>query len=417
MTRRKRDIFLAVVFITGALHGLSCIRKLDEYYAPEVELLQPFPGETLDLSEAIFTWTSTGTARLYGFQIDDDPDFSSPGVDEEELTEPEYELSVPLEDGSYYWRVRAGDDTGWGAWCEPRDFILDANPFSLLSCTRLAGYCHGLLLNEDRMYAAMGEGGFQVVDVSDPGQPVLLGSCDTRSYAKRVAFLDPYAYVSDSSYGVAVIDVSEPDSPYYYGRIDTYQAEDVLQVDGILYVADSEQGLSIFSLEEPAFPDQLGSCDTDGNARGIHLEGSYVYIADGQMGLATVDVSQIEGILPISGWCDTPGYARDVTILGDVAYVADGYSGVAIIDVTDPSAPEYVDEFDTSGYTSRIARYGERLIVADRSGGLIVLDVVDDATLSTAGSIDFSYADGLAEGEGQIYVADKYSGLCVVLEE
>ena len=147
------------------------------------------------------------------------------------------------------------------------------------------------------------------------------------------------------------------------------------------------------------------------------MEGSYAFIADGQMGLVTVDISDPEGILPISGWCDTQGYAKDVTVSAGMAYVADGYSGVAVIDVSDPRSPEFVKEHDTSGYSSRITHYDNVLMVADRSGGLLIFDISNLNDPVPIGTIDFSYADGLAVADGTVFVADKYKGLCIITEE
>jgi len=68
---------------------------------------------TLDLD-----WEDVSGATMYQVQVDDDRSFSSPLVDAKVRTS-SYALGIQLADGTYYWRVRAQDQTGgWGDWSE-----------------------------------------------------------------------------------------------------------------------------------------------------------------------------------------------------------------------------------------------------------------------------------------------------------
>lgn len=59
-------------------------------------------------------------------------------------------------------------------------------------------------------YAACDTSGLQVIDVTDPTSPVLLGSADTPGEAGDVVVADGFAYVADKEYGISIIDVSVP---------------------------------------------------------------------------------------------------------------------------------------------------------------------------------------------------------------
>jgi hypothetical protein len=64
----------------------------------------------------------------------------------------------------------------------------------------------------------------------------------------------------------------------------------------------------------------------------------YAYMADGNSGLAVIDISDPTNPgTPV--YEDTTGNARDIYISGDYAYVADDTSGLAVIDISDPTNP------------------------------------------------------------------------------
>ena len=72
--------------------------------------------------------------------------------------------------------------------------------------------------------------------------------------------------------------------------------------------------------------------DTTGYAFGVYVSGDYAYVADGDSGLAVIDISDPTNPgTPV--YKDTTGDARGVFVSGDYAYVADGESGLAVIDI------------------------------------------------------------------------------------
>jgi thermitase len=63
-----------------------------------------------------FVWTEVPEATVYHIQIDDDIQFTSPYVENSNLTQTSYTPSVDLFDGTWYWRIRAGDGSDWSDW-------------------------------------------------------------------------------------------------------------------------------------------------------------------------------------------------------------------------------------------------------------------------------------------------------------
>ena len=71
------------------------------------------------------TWGTVSNADKYHMQLTKIPDFSSDVYDYWTTGGTSYG-AYELEDGTtYYWRVRAGNECGWGDWSVPRDFTTD----------------------------------------------------------------------------------------------------------------------------------------------------------------------------------------------------------------------------------------------------------------------------------------------------
>ena len=80
--------------------------------------------------------------------------------------------------------------------------------------------CTGVAVEGNTGYAAAeGTPGLYVFDVSDPVKPHHLGSCRLPDGAMTVTVSKGIAYVSDSGGGVQLVDVSNPSSPTLIGRL------------------------------------------------------------------------------------------------------------------------------------------------------------------------------------------------------
>jgi hypothetical protein len=216
-----------------------------------------------------------------------------------------------------------------------------------------------------------------VVDVADPTLPTLVGSVDVPGSPWGVVVAGQYVYVATYHFGLYVTDVSSPTSPQVVGHVDTPGEPRGLDVVGAYaYVADFFGGLKVIDVSNPASPVIVGSLQTPSETLGVAVVGHYAYVADRYAGLLVVDVS-VPTNPSIVGGVDTPDEAWEVALVGDYAFVADGYSGVSVIDVSDPANPWIVGGADTPGRATGIVADGQ-LYVADGSAGLQVLSMSCD---------------------------------------
>ncbi|MCA9728623.1 MAG: hypothetical protein KC729_13120, partial [Candidatus Eisenbacteria bacterium] len=183
----------------------------------------------------------------------------------------------------------------------------------------LPGWSTDVAVQGGRAYVAMEIGGLQVVDVSLPTAPRLLGTAVTGgNYGVEVS--GDYAYLSNSSSGLAIVDVSNPESPAILGSVDTPGYAHALAVEGAYaYVADGAGGLVVVDRADPTDPhmvDQLGLP----NAQGVWVAGEHAYVAERDRGMAVLDIT-IPDDPQLVGKVAVP-LCRDVVTSDSYAYVA-----------------------------------------------------------------------------------------------
>ena len=246
----------------------------------------------------------------------------------------------------------------------------------------------------DVVYIAVGGAGLEIVDMSNPAAPVLLGMYGTTNGTMDVHVEGGIAYLADGLNGLRCLDVSDPAQPVLLGTYDTaYFAQQVIVRDGIAYVADGFlSGLQVIDVSDPSAPALLGTHDTVGVARSMRLVGGLVYIADGHGGLHIIDVSDPASPVLVTTIENLGGAWTDcVEVWDGYAYVFEsGGVGIKVFDVVDPAAPVMVGLYDmpSGAYANDMVHDGQHLFLAgDFPGRITRLRVLSPSNLSH--SFDF----------------------------
>jgi hypothetical protein len=251
---------------------------------------------------------------------------------------------------------------------------------------------------------------------SSSGVVEFVGSYDTPDVAMGVFVSGNYAYIADFNSGLQVINISNPSNPVKAGSYDTPGAAEGVFVSGnYAYVADGYSGLQVINVSNPSNPAKAGSYDTPGWAEGVFVSGNYAYLADGTSGLQVISISNPSNPT-LSGTYDTPSHAWDVFVSGNYAYVADGYpSGLQVIDISNPSTPTLVGSY---GGPSAVDVFvsGDYAYVLDCNLGLLVLNIFNPSNPTLVGSYDIpeTMTEGVFVSANYAYVAEYDSGVQVI---
>ena len=109
-----------------------------------------------------------------------------------------------------------------------------------------------------------------------------------------------------------------------------------------------------------------------GWSNGIFVVGDYAYLANGNNGLAIVNIKDNKNPY-LESQIDTTGYANAVFVYNDIAYIADGDSGLQIISVKEKTNPKILFSFNTKGYASDIFVDEKNVYIADGDNGLQII--------------------------------------------
>lgn len=287
-----------------------------------------------------------------------------------------------------------------------------------------AGYSQDVLKKGNLLYMAQGEGGLQIIDITNPEDPqtVSITSDGARGYSAKVAVKDTAVYLAAGSFGVTTVDASDPTAPVIPGSNSTEKPAKSLYIMGdYLFVAVSEQGVKISDISVPIYPDPKGRVATSGFAYGLTISSdtAYMYVACGEMGMYIIDISVFEQGWPIYhevAWCDTPGKAEAITILEEksIAFMACGTAGLQIMDYADTTNVHIVGSLDEGGYAKDLVYRDNLIFMTVELGGLQVIDVSDVANPKLVGEVDTEFSLGLDVDDDYVYVADENEGLIII---
>ncbi len=269
-------------------------------------------------------------------------------------------------------------------------------------------------------YVADYASGLQIVDLTNPKAPVIVGSYDTPGVANDVFVSGNYAYVADDGSGLQIIDVSNPKTPSLAGNYDTPgDAKAVFIFGNYAYVADGSYGLQIIDITNPQTPTLIKNYyNLLSGTNSVFVEGNYAYVVDDSAGLKILNITDPKNPTVVGTFSDLKD-PRDIFVSGNYAYVADNTVGLKIINITDPKNPQLAGSFptsDTTFSTSSVYAVGNYAYVADGFAGFKILDVSNPSvpTVFKEYKVEGEQALGVFVSGNYVYFAYGYSGLHVL---
>ncbi len=221
------------------------------------------------------------------------------------------------------------------------------------------------------------------------------------------------AFVTNRSDGLTVIDITDPLSPKRIGSPTSFRkaaGTTNVTVEGtIAYVGSNTAGnfgyhngaVHVVDVSNPQSPIQLSEVHTDGPAGPLTVVGDFVYVPDGNQGLAIIDVTDPNNATKITPQLETGPGTGGVLVRGNLAYVT-SRDGLVIVDIDDPRNPIIADQIgsDVSGIAAAEDGF---VYLAEGSDGLAIIDVSDPYNATRIKQIDVQ-AGSVAVSGGFAYV-------------
>jgi hypothetical protein len=177
------------------------------------------------------------------------------------------------------------------------DVANPSNPSKVADFPTAGGAADGLAVANNNVYVADRWVGLRIINVANPIDPTQIGVVQPARAATRVALTEAYAYVAGEGFGV--IDVSNPVAPFEV--YSTLGAIGVAARGPYAYVVN-DAALRILDMTVPAMPVEVAEIVTPGYAGEVTVDGKYIYVADGEGGLAIYQFPpSVTAVIPLTG--------------------------------------------------------------------------------------------------------------------
>ena len=277
-----------------------------------------------------------------------------------------------------------------------------------------------LAIADTYIYYLTYPGALFIIDVSDPSAPFVAGSIDMPSYSSGIAVSGSFAYVAVDFTGLRIVDVSNPSDPRIVGSVDEWWIFPMgVAVSGSHAYVATAYSLDIVDVSNPFAPRIVGSVDTSGTSWDAVIIEPYAYIGTDR-GLEIADISDpssahIVSSVSMPSWL---GAAYRLDVSGSYAYMIDGK--IEVVDISDPLSPYLVASFAIYSENSAIdvlisgaiayVTYHE--MDSYDAGGLQILDISNPFPLPIVGSSDLSdnsYPSDMAVSGDYAYIVNELS--------
>lgn len=283
-------------------------------------------------------------------------------------------------------------------------------------------------LDYDNGYVYLAGNGLEVIDVSDPLNPALVGQAGG-IYTSDVEVSGNYAFeANDDDLTLWIFDITDPTAPFIDGALHGQGKVAHLDLEGDrAYLPDSVFGLLVVDIDTPTAPQLLSTTPTGARPFGVDVEGTRGVVTTNFAGVRTLDVSDPENPTVLGTWVQQPTSAANDTyhqigidLSGDLVVSGDwAMDGSPMMihtyDVHDPAAPELEGSL---GFTEKwyppVRQVGS--LVYTGGSDLQIIDISDPQNpfLAAQGPSFASYITSIAVVGERGYVSSAFGEIAIL---
>jgi hypothetical protein len=252
-------------------------------------------------------------------------------------------------------------------------------------------------------------GAFNVIDVSDPYQPALVGSVHTSLFCSDIAIRGTFAFLADYAAGFRVVEFENPAAPALVTLLPSLGGTREIELAGTYAIVAADSGLGVIDISSPRAPTIAGRLRLE-RPIGIAMVSHYVYV-ESNTGLQIVDVSNPRSPVLVR---QVPAEfsASHLVVAGNLAFARARDNGLRVLDVSDPAFPILVGASDSPAMLTSLHRVGNVLYATAGFTGLLVYDIQNPRVPHLSGGVDTEgFAEDLAATPDYVYVANSGFGL------
>src|SRR5262245_58552261 len=213
-----------------------------------------------------------------------------------------------------------------------------------------------------------GSGGLAVLDVIQPAKPRLVGHLDTPGSGLGMDVAGQFAYLAGAD-GLDVIEISDPGNPILAGS--TPGGAWGVRLAGHFAYAAGTDGLLAVDVSDPTHPVRVGSYAPERPIKNFQITNSMAYAAEGDR-LELIRLNAGTNFTPAPTLPASTEYGiSDVQVAGRYLFLAN--AGLTAVDVLDPLHPLVVSHRPAGDFNSAAIAVAEHYAYVVTSESSIVL--------------------------------------------
>lgn len=257
----------------------------------------------------------------------------------------------------------------------------------------------GLYLNGSTLFVGAG-GIIYAMDVSNPREPVLIGSVTFPGSVRQITYCNGKLVASARETGVWVFDASDPAHMSLLSRYDGIELSTGIDMAGdCIFVGERQTGVEFVDARNLAKPQHIRVIKTP-ESQTVFYQDGYLYSGEWAAGQVSIFDAHNLADIQLVKTLYLQGYGDGVWVSGNRLYASTGHHhrnsapktvdgdghGVEIWDVSNPREPEFISrvEFDIfyiSGadwWLVRPSGDGKTLFCGDVFNGLYIVDITNE---------------------------------------
>lgn len=287
--------------------------------------------------------------------------------------------------------------------------VIDLNTLSEVSNITLPGYPRAIKITNNTAYVIAGMGGLRIIDISAPLIPVEIGFYqEGNRFFYDVVVKNDVAYVAAGLYqGLLLLDVSNATTVSKIGQWFTYGATamGVFLAENHAYITQ-DMWITIVDVSGSGDPTYVSAIEEVMVANDVALYENFAYIASGQEGIQTYDVSNPENPERLDNYI-TGWWANCVNREGNFLYTCFS-SNFEVLSLSLPQRPNNVASYNYSDkYLVDNDIKDDLAFVATSEGGLSILDLQSLPTITELSTLTTTdYLRSVVVADNYAYISD-----------
>ncbi|MFW9862806.1 MAG: LVIVD repeat-containing protein [Candidatus Thorarchaeota archaeon] len=251
------------------------------------------------------------------------------------------------------------------------------------------GYAHQFVMRENLMFIGDGNGGLKIIDWANLSNPNLLSQY-TGEYSWDVEVEGNTAFVANGFMGsgdrLTIVNITDPTNPMLLGSHTTVgDATDIEVAENLAFVTTSYAGITVFDVSNRTNPVQVGQYTGQSTSNAelgdLEIVDNLAYLSYWEKGLKVLNISDISSIELVAEFNESlNAFSVHIERDSSLGFLCDHELGLVVLDISIPTQPNEIGQYFDGGKPNRIQVVDNLVYMTDSDNGFVILEIIENHT-------------------------------------